>query len=67
MWRHVPTSSNPADLITRGVSADTLADPNHIWWNGPSWIVNTEDSWPARIPVQEDLPEVRAIKLALLG
>jgi hypothetical protein len=54
-------------LITRGTSADTLADPNHIWWNGPSWIANTEDSWPAEIPPQEDLPEVRPIKLALLA
>ena len=67
MWRHVPTASNPADLITRGTNADTLADPNHIWWNGPSWLVQTKDSWPAEIPLQEDLPEVRPIKLSLLA
>ncbi|KAL4135256.1 hypothetical protein QTP88_006879 [Uroleucon formosanum] len=31
MWRH--------DLITRVTNGDTLADPNHIWWNGSSWMV----------------------------
>lgn len=62
MWHHVPTSSNPADLITRGTNADTLADPNHIWWNGPSWIANTEASWPAEIPLQVDLPELETFQ-----
>lgn len=67
MCRHSPTASNPEDLITRGTNARTLADPNHIWWNGPSWLVVTKNSWPAEIPLQEDLPEVRPIKLSLLA
>ena len=35
-WRHVPGSQNPADLLTRGVSADALMqDP--MWLKGPDF------------------------------
>ena len=34
-WNHVPTCENPADLITRGVTADALIS-SQKWWNGPS-------------------------------
>ena len=30
-WKHVPSENNPADLATRGVSADQA-----LWWNGRS-------------------------------
>lgn len=32
-WRHVPTTSNPADVISRGCSAESLLS-NELWWNG---------------------------------
>ena len=36
-WKHVPSEDNPADLPTRGVSADQL-DSAALWWNGPRWL-----------------------------
>lgn len=36
-WRHVSSTENPADLISRGVTPDNLIASNK-WWNGPSWL-----------------------------
>ena len=36
-WKHVPSEDNPADLATRGISADQL-DSAALWWNGPKWL-----------------------------
>jgi len=32
-WRHVPSQSNPADLILRGVEPATLSTST-LWWKG---------------------------------
>ena len=44
LWRHVPTSDNPADLGSRGGSV-TKAE---LWWNGPTWFANPR-KWPPQI------------------
>ncbi|XP_059616178.1 uncharacterized protein LOC132261395 [Phlebotomus argentipes] len=44
-WRHVPTASNPADCISRGVSPKELLD-HHLWWHGPPWLGDSEEKWP---------------------
>jgi hypothetical protein len=44
-WRHVPSQSNPADLITRGLDPTTLASST-LWWNGPQWLSQEPSSWP---------------------
>ena len=44
LWRHVPTSDNPADLGSRGGSV-TTAD---LWWNGPPWLADLS-KWPPQI------------------
>ena len=33
-WHHISTDQNPADIATRYVSTQELAD-NEIWWTGP--------------------------------
>lgn len=33
-WNHISTKDNPADLATRGVTAQQLLE-SKLWWNGP--------------------------------
>jgi hypothetical protein len=35
-WRHVPTLSNPADLISRGVEP-TILSTSTLWWKGTTY------------------------------
>lgn len=44
-WRHVPTSENPADLATRGITPNELSS-HQLWWMGPSWLEASSSSWP---------------------
>ncbi|KAH9362471.1 hypothetical protein HPB48_015615 [Haemaphysalis longicornis] len=36
-WRYCPGEDNPADLLTRGVSVNTLRE-SRTWWTGPEWL-----------------------------
>ncbi|XP_025405027.1 uncharacterized protein LOC112679449 [Sipha flava] len=65
-WRHVPTTSNPADVISRGCSAESLLS-NELWWNGPKWLAHSEDLWPSNNATLTDLPEVKIIRPVLLA
>lgn len=38
-WNHVAGSENPADLISRGCSAETLIQ-SKVWWYGPEWLIH---------------------------
>ena len=44
-WRYVTTDLNPADLGTRGMTAQELTDSSK-WWNGPNFLCNPEAEWP---------------------
>lgn len=44
-WRHVPTHDNPADLLSRGLFPEQLAQSD-IWWHGPSFLLKAEHEWP---------------------
>ena len=44
-WRYVPSKSNPADLVTRGMSARELVTDT-FWWSGPSYLKQEEADWP---------------------
>ncbi|XP_070569150.1 uncharacterized protein [Ptychodera flava] len=41
--KYCPTKENPADLLTKGISARIL-EKNKFWWNGPSWLHRGD--WP---------------------
>lgn len=62
-WRYVPTSQNPADLVSRGI------DPREIigsvmWWHGPSFLQHEESSWPpSDIEEMPALPEVKVLSV----
>ncbi|XP_053380273.1 uncharacterized protein LOC128548811 [Mercenaria mercenaria] len=43
-WRYCPTDSNPADLLTRGITADKFLSSS-LWSTGPSWLCDTS-TWP---------------------
>lgn len=64
-WYHVPTSCNPADLISRGMTVSSLHQSS-LWWCGPTWLSLERDMWPAQQVSTEEVPELRPIKLALV-
>jgi len=43
-WRYCPTECNPADLLTRGISALGL-QTSDLWHHGPDWLTQ-ESKWP---------------------
>ncbi|XP_025407152.1 uncharacterized protein LOC112681100 [Sipha flava] len=63
-WRHVSTTCNPADLISRGVPVESLQH-SELWWNGPQWLNKDECTWPKSSVVTTDVTEVRTVKLVL--
>ena len=44
-WRYVPTRDNPADHLTKGMSASALACSEQ-WWKGPEFLKMVEEEWP---------------------
>ncbi|MEW8544200.1 MAG: hypothetical protein AB2693_11760, partial [Candidatus Thiodiazotropha sp.] len=47
-WRYVPTSVNPADLLSRGMRASELKNSG-TWWRGPDFLCKSEELWPSNI------------------
>ncbi|XP_014670693.1 PREDICTED: uncharacterized protein LOC106811541 [Priapulus caudatus] len=45
-WRHVSTNVNPADLASRGFSANDTAKLQ-FWLHGPTFLLGDEKTWPA--------------------
>ncbi|XP_048487833.1 uncharacterized protein LOC125491030 [Plutella xylostella] len=67
-WLYVPTSQNPADLVSRGVDPQLVPDLT-IWWEGAPFLQLEESSWPSSVEDSHDvadLPEVKAHS-ALVG
>lgn len=40
-WYHVKSLENPADLISRGTTAENLLN-SCLWWHGPEWLTKTQ-------------------------
>lgn len=63
-WRHVPTADNPADCVSRGISCQELLFLN-TYWEGPNWLLLSEEHWPQTLPTARDLPELRKAAILL--
>ncbi len=62
-WKHVATTQNPADLLSRGMTAANL-QASTLWWQGPPWLKLPEEEWPIpQFAVPKEVPETKAVTL----
>lgn len=61
-WRYVPTESNPADLLTRGLSVSQLKI-SRLWWRGPDFLLQPKEEWP-KAPSESGHDELEMRKAA---
>jgi hypothetical protein len=65
-WRHVPSQSNPTDLISKGVEPATLSTST-LWWKEPQWLTKDPFSWSTvEINTPTENLEIRNAHVALL-
>lgn len=62
-WRHVPMGMNPADNISRGLTAKELMERSR-WTRGPPFMLCTQDWWPNECPALslDNDPELKGSK-----
>lgn len=46
-WNHCSGKDNPADLLSRGCSAEYLLS-SKLWRSGPDWLTEPKTSWPKK-------------------
>lgn len=57
-WKHIPSSYNISDFISRGLDATYLVD-NQFWWHGPDFRTNkTNIAQPENLHLSLDDQEV---------
>ena len=47
LLKYVPTSCNPADMLTRGLSLDLFRNKLQFWLKGPEWLSSDNVEWPS--------------------
>jgi hypothetical protein len=59
-WHHIPTSENPADIISRGLMPSELQQST-LWWSGPKFLLQNQEHWPGKHVVIPEilLPEMK--------
>lgn len=45
MFSYVQSRSNPVDLLSRGLKADSISSSS-LWWSGPTFLLKGEQYWP---------------------
>lgn len=67
-WNHIGTHENPADIPSRGLGPRELLEAK-LWWKGPTWLEKNEKDWIFNpiVNTNEELPEVRKVKLVLVA
>ncbi|XP_057379646.1 uncharacterized protein LOC130701871 [Daphnia carinata] len=59
-WRFVPGKTNPSDIATRSAIGEEGLPPR--WWNGPNFLHETEENWPADLPWMAVVEEIRPVR-----
>ncbi len=63
-WRYVNTSSDPADLASRGATVESFLKSD-TWLSGPKFLVEPEMKWPINPDVSGNVspedPEIKAV------
>nr|CAI5830786.1 unnamed protein product [Callosobruchus analis] len=58
-WKHIPSTLNPADLISRGMKPSDIHSAK-IWWHGPEFLKHSEAEWPINpCEAVNDLPDIK--------
>ncbi|XP_013193342.2 uncharacterized protein LOC106137125 [Amyelois transitella] len=60
-WFHVQSSSNPADVASRGSSISELQQ-NNMWWYGPAWLLNESIEFTKPLTSSTDLEKKNNIQ-----
>ena len=61
----MPTSSNPADVASRGMFPEELIHVE-LWWKGPPWLVPAPHLWPELQPGKlSTVPELHSTILTI--
>ena len=61
-WRHIPTTLNPADYLTRGVKLVEILNLKS-WWEGPEYLRKDESLWPNNIVEKEPFNALKEVKM----
>lgn len=64
-WRHVPSTKNPADILSRGMFPSELSQCS-LWWNGPEFLCKDECYWPHHDFSNTPILELRASAITTL-
>lgn len=56
---------NPADLSTRGLDTKMFNDKKQLWFQGPPWLRNPEDTWPPQPELSSIRTEYKNPQLAV--
>lgn len=70
IWRHIQGVQNPADLLSRGVSIESLRyDATSLWWSGPAFLREPDSNWiNDRVdPINTDIPELKSQVVAVVS
>ncbi|XP_065361855.1 uncharacterized protein LOC135955432 [Calliphora vicina] len=63
-WFYVPTTMNPADILSRGATPKELSKSN-LWSCGPEFLKQDQEFWPSQPSAVTNLPERRKQVLIL--
>ncbi|XP_053946180.1 uncharacterized protein LOC128855352 [Anastrepha ludens] len=64
-WKYVPTTTNPADIASRGIFPSQLAGLS-LWWRGPSWLNRHSSTWPEQHNGSTDPDEELVLSLVTI-